>query len=642
MAGAREFPEDKFAPSSLRRMGDPAAGMFDTSSPGGIPLGQMALFTGAHGIQRAMDFVQRVKNGEIDPNSDEGLRQTLDLALLTLGRAGGVSRPGGGLPKGLRGEILPPERGSAGQLGYTERPPIDVYRELPPGAIRGTSAESLPRLAYEDPLTRYRLAGEQGQRIGPNRPPEALRPEIDATYSPTGQIESLPNVTTQSRRVRLGDESPLQADRLGAEQAAARARQAHSEFLDELRAADEGMPERGYRSPVAPPDVPPSRPMSVPDVVDAPRSPFLDMPAPGVRSRPPAPAPEPLQLGSSGSASGMLVDPLTGQAYRPRQMPSLSQAGSGSFSPVTRAEAVLPQRAVNIEELLGQSRPPAAPLDPVAAAQKAVVDAAAKRVALEREGASAVELRQAAIDEAAARVAAERMAADTSPLLKTQYNPSKNMPYLATGLAGAAGYGLISSSEEARRNAEPVNRVPEGYAPQSYEDFQRMFAGSVPARRQIPAADADSITAGYDVIPAQRRQIPAADADSITAGYSLPSERARTTAASVLSRQPAGASSPAAEPASRGFLSGLIGSGGKLFDSDYQKGMTSQQLYQAANRDPENQGAYWRAVQRQKEEMASGNAPQPEKRGGEVEQKPTKEAMLHKSLEIIHHMIRNR
>jgi hypothetical protein len=194
---------------------------------------------------------------------------------------------------------------------------------------------------------------------------------------------------------------------------------------------------------------------------------------------------------------------------------------------------------------------------------------------------------------------------------------------------------------------------------------------SAPQRRPMPAADADSVTAGYDTggpdvfqqaaaerarnmyaiddldrasdarMRASQRMRDIDDADR-RRDVQSPASRATSTARTVLSGTPAGASSPAAAPASRGFLSGLIGSGGKLFDSDYQKGMTSQQLYQAANRDPENQGAYWRAVQRQKEEMASGNAPQPEKRGGEVEQKPTKEAMLHKSLEIIHHMIRNR
>jgi hypothetical protein len=209
---------------------------------------------------------------------------------------------------------------------------------------------------------------------------------------------------------------------------------------------------------------------------------------------------------------------------------------------------------------------------------------------------------------------------------------------------------LITSSEEARRNAEKVDRMPEGYALPSGEDFRRMFARPEPvidqgaeaarARQAIDDTDETSRVSDLAMLAARRRQA-IDDADSRMGGP-VPVSRATSTARTVLSGTPAGASSPAAAPASRGFLSGLIGSGGKLFDSDYQKGMTSQQLYQAANRDPDNQGAYWRAVQRQKEEMASGNAPQPEKRGGEVEQKPTKEAMLHKSLEIIHHMIRNR
>lgn len=537
-------------------------------------------------------------------------------------------RPSRNIPR--NGELLPPERGAPGQLGYTERPPIDVYRELPPGSIRGTSAEGAPRLTRVDPLTQYRLAGEQGQRIGPNRPPEALRPEVDMMYSPTGRNEFAPNVTTQSRVARLGDEGPLQADRLGEAQAAARARQAHSEFLDELRAAGEGMPERGYRSPTAPPDVPPSRPMSVPEVADAPRSPFLDMPVPGVRGRPPAPAPEPLQLGSSGSASGALVDPLTGHAYQPRQFGPLSQSGSGSFSPVTRAEASFP------------SRPPAAPMDPVAAAQKAVIDATAKRVALEREGANATQLRQAAIDEAAARVAAERVAADQTPMLPSSYRPGWGGNMATMGGIGAGTAALIAGSQDAQRRTEPVDRVPEGYRPQSVEDFQRMLFGEPPVKRQIPAADADSITAGYDAIPAQRRQIPAADADSITAGYDMPAQRAKTTAASVLGGSRAGASAPAAPAESRGFLSSLIGSAGKLYDPNYQKDMTSRQLFEKAQESPDDPAVFFRADKRWKEENPNYGQPQAEKRGGAVEQKPSKEAMLHKSLEIIHHMIRNR
>jgi len=649
MAGAREFPEDKFSPSSLRRIGDPAAGMFDMTSPSGVPLGQAAMFIGAHGMQRAMDFVKRVERGEIDPSSDEGLRQTLDLALLTLGRPGGVSRPGTGLPRGIEGEILAAEPRATPQLGVREPTVLD-QRAMPSSpmgrgtsgdAIRGTSAEGAPRLTRVDPLTRYSLVGEQGQRIGPNRPPEALRPEVDAMYSPTGRNEFLPNVTTQSRLARLGDESPLQADRAGVArqsaqdaEAAFRARQAaiaeeegfgrpmtqsekdFAQFQRELSLAD-----RGANVPFEPPAS-----------AGAPRSPFLDMPVPGVRARPPAPAPEPLQLGSSGSASGTLVDPLTGHAYQPRQFGPLSQSGSGSFSPMTRAEASFP------------SRPPAAPMDPIAAAQKAAIDATAKRVALEREGAGATQLRQAVIDEAAARVAAERVAADQTSMLPSSYRPGWSGNMATMGGIGAGTAALITGSQEAQRRTEPVDRMPEGYRPQSAEDFQRMLFGEPPVKRQIPAADADSITAGYDAIPAQRRQIPAADADSITAGYDMPAQRAKTTAASVLGGSRAGASAPAqAAPAeSRGFLSNLISSAGKLYDPDYQKGMTSQQLFAESNKNPDDPAAFFRADKRWKEENPNYGQPQTEKRGGAVEQKPSKEAMLHKSLEIIHHMIRNR
>lgn len=618
MAGAREFPEDKFAPSSLRRIGDPASGMFDSTSPDGIPLGQMAMFTGAHGIKRAMDFVQRVKNGEIDPNSDEGLRQTLDLALLTLGRQGGVSRPGTGLPRGIEGEILAAEPRITPQLGVREPTVLD-QRAMPSSpmgrgtsgdAIRGTSAEGAPRLTRIDPLTRYSFAGEQGQRIGPNRPSEALRPEVDMMYSPTGRNEFAPNVTTESRLARLGDESPLQADRIGAEQAAARARQAHSEFLDELRAAGEGMPERGYRSPTAPPDVPPSRPLSVPEVADAPRSPFLDMPTPGVRSR-------------------------------PAEVPLLAQQPGTGFEMVNPPSRALALRNVGSELApIGEAAEAAVPQNPLAAQRAALADAIG--VESNRNAALAQTEAQRARLQAAIDAASKQRAGDAGSILPSSYTPGWGGNMATMGGIGAGTAALIAGSQEAQRRTEPVDRVPEGYRPQSAEDFQRMLFGEPPVKRQIPAADADSITAGYDVIPAQRRQIPAADADSITAGYDMPAQRAKTTAASVLGGSRAGASAPAAPAESRGFLSNLISSAGKLYDPDYQKGMTSQQLFAESNKNPDDPAAFFRADKRWKEENPNYGQPQAEKRGGAVEQKPSKEAMLHKSLEIIHHMIRNR
>lgn len=148
-----------------------------------------------------------------------------------------------------RAAMAAPERmrmlAAPAQLGYVERAPVDVYRELPPGSIRGTSAEGAPRLAAPQPLTQYRLAGEQGQRIGPNQPSGAYRPVIDQTYTLPEELNRRPEVVTDpSSASRLGSESP-QADQALA-MAQQRMRDAEAKFVAEqqARATGEGMRER--------------------------------------------------------------------------------------------------------------------------------------------------------------------------------------------------------------------------------------------------------------------------------------------------------------------------------------------------------------------------------------------------------------
>ena len=151
--------------------------------------------------------------------------------------------PSARIPK--NGEVLAPTRAAPAQLGYVERAPVDVYRELPPGSIRGTSAEGAPRLAAPQPLTQYRLAGEQGQRIGPNQPSGAYRPVIDQTYTLPEELNRRPEVVTDpSSASRLGSESP-QADQALA-MAQQRMRDAEAKFVAEqqARATGEGMRER--------------------------------------------------------------------------------------------------------------------------------------------------------------------------------------------------------------------------------------------------------------------------------------------------------------------------------------------------------------------------------------------------------------
>jgi hypothetical protein len=114
--------------------------------------------------------------------------------------------------------------------------------------------------------------------------------------------------------------------------------------------------------------------------------------------------------------------------------------------------------------------------------------------------------------------------------------------------------------------------------------------------------------------------------------------------------RPQVAAAPAAAPAARsadvippppqrpqreeqGFLSRAMG---KIYDPDYQKGASSRELFQAAQADPDNKGAYFRAVERAREE-GEGRAT-----GGAANGKMHKDAALHKALEIIQLMLSRR
>jgi hypothetical protein len=77
----RKFPEDKFSPSSMRRIGDPAGGMFDVDPRTGLPVGQALAAGAGMSVKKAMDFVKAVREGKIDPNPDEGMRETFNMAL---------------------------------------------------------------------------------------------------------------------------------------------------------------------------------------------------------------------------------------------------------------------------------------------------------------------------------------------------------------------------------------------------------------------------------------------------------------------------------------------------------------------------------------------------------------------------------
>jgi hypothetical protein len=90
---------------------------------------------------------------------------------------------------------------------------------------------------------------------------------------------------------------------------------------------------------------------------------------------------------------------------------------------------------------------------------------------------------------------------------------------------------------------------------------------------------------------------------------------------------------PGAQPAQQESLLSRIFSAPK----DPYAGMSSRQLMDIANRDPDNAAAFFRADQALRKEQPDMFKPQTEKRGGSVG--GGKDAALHKALEIIHHML---
>jgi hypothetical protein len=84
------------------------------------------------------------------------------------------------------------------------------------------------------------------------------------------------------------------------------------------------------------------------------------------------------------------------------------------------------------------------------------------------------------------------------------------------------------------------------------------------------------------------------------------------------------------------MLSSLLG---KIYDPDYQKGMSSREMFAQAQQDKdESPAAFFRAAARQREE----NPDMGRASGGSVDAKPGKDAALHKALEIIHMMLSRR
>jgi len=698
------------------------------------------------------------QRAEAIANSIARTERRQELTQLGTAVAGPVMR-GGELATGLARGIMSGSRAAKVPATMRALPPPRPGPASPIG--RGLSGETIEAgRPPVNPATDYRLSSQQGQRIGPNRPPEARNPVIDETFTLEEQLNRTPEVRTAPTPLQtLRSESPLADRQLAGTQQAGRDAEAAFRARQEAIAADEGfgrpmtqgdkdfaqfqrelaaIEERGAGAQFAPPS--PAGEV---------RSPLLDMPAPGVKRRltpaaEPVPAQPTFDFGGPQSVGGQMVDPLTGRAYMPRQFPqTVPQPVSGSFSPVIQGQASPTNAYVeNAIKIAKQRSDAMARTAADAAAQQNAIDAAALQVKGERargpyqRSQSADSLiddaiadatgdvsRQSAIDRAKQRLAAQSAAeeapavarpaaageapaaaapaekafsaADVAKLRANGFNeladqveavlaknaqaaaapaaaataPAATAPaaaaavlpasrgispttgLLGLGSVGAAGLAAATVARDNRRLEKALERQKITDMDEAALDAAR--SGTNAQRRQIPAADADSITAGYNLVPAQRRQIPAADADSITAGYNLSAQRPPAVM---------GGNAPAAPAGGGSFLD-------KIFSGkDYQSSGGQLQQQQGGNRvlnwgDSDNAADFFRAdamrkrMEDQKQQftgesgsdidyrnrMAASQAESEGKaRGGAAEQKPSKEAMLHKSLEIIHHMIKNR
>ena len=551
----------------------------------------------------------------------------------------GGPRPSARIPR--NGEVFPPERGPAPQLGYTERPPVDVYRELPPGAIRGTSAEGLPRIGREDPLSRYGQSVDYTYGVGPRRPYDRM-PVVDQTYTLPQELNTRPEVTTEPHPIStLTAESPEQAQRAGTLARQGRAATAYEQFLEDIRATNEGMPERGARPPSAPAETPPSQPFNAP-ASEPTVSPFQTRPAPGVTRRPaptPPPAPAPMQFGLNGPqpVTGAFENPMTGRAYQPRTFQPTRGGATGQMVNPMTGEVIIPSETVDLAKMIQEQ--PRAP---------------------------------ASMEAEAATAAAE----PTSGPWGAIPQPSKGLPPGSTYTPAAA--------------AAPVNGLPTpkgwtfndtlgmgslgvlGAVADREERRQKKTAQTAMDRQRIDDMDEAALAAvrsgagaptqaSFPSNAMDRAYVPNVDSFQNW----LASQRSASLPAQTQGQpsQASGSQSSQQRPAQTSAAPAAR-SDGTLFDrifsgKDYQSmGGQLQQQNDRGQRvvnwgSPDNSADFFRAaaLQRKLDEDkqqytgASGSdieSSQGRKQGGAVEQKPSKEAMLHKSLEIIHHMIRNR
>lgn len=196
---------------------------------------------------------------------------------------------------------------------------------------------------------------------------------------------------------------------------------------------------------------------------------------------------------------------------------------------------------------------------------------------------------------------------------------------------------VTDSAKDVLRQRLTTTPVDPSYAP-DFDSFQN-FAKSIVAQRPTDPAEfarldfMHPVGAGRGYMTEEPGARAAANAAIAAAAEKRAAQRQNISNAQ--------ATGNAASSGSGFSLGNLLG---KVYDPNYQKDMSSKQLFEAAQRDSDNPAAFFRASNRWKEENPNYSPTDSGmKRGGTAKAAaPHKDAALHKALDIIHSMLSRR
>lgn len=374
----------------------------------------------------------------------------------------------------------------------------------------------------------------------------------------------------------------------------------------------------------------------------------------------PKPAPAPIEPAPTVDVSQLML-----QNPQPKTLSERINAGMPTIDGRRLVIPEIPGRPAALDIARKAAPPPTSAQD--AAVQAAIESNQAARAARAAENASQSEI--AAAVESRASAMNPPAPAPRTPTRE----PNLGLPLGVAGLAGTGAMlgqqrGDIYGFEASRRAADERARMQA-----EADEASRQEAGyGTPAAPNTPAASLPAVgmgtapipggyvgDAGFDVgafpaqtdisqfsredyVPPSYGKVPDILAPVVGGNAARAVQTARQTANRVSPTQMAmaAADNPNASPSMLSRLASAI------YDPNYQKGMSSKQMFEQMQRDPrgelsfaqeESPAAYFRAAQRAKEEgegRASGG-----KAGSGA---GSKDAAMHKALEIIHMMLSRR